>query len=78
MFGYLYIYLKGCPTEIPQDRPALHFYTMNFKGDWKYLKQLFHVEQHPGREKARIGVPDAATVAMLLHPWLRRLIFAGL
>jgi hypothetical protein len=25
---------------------------MNFKGDWKYLKQLFNLERHPSTEKA--------------------------
>ena len=31
----------------------LRFYVMNFKGDWKYLVQLFNFRKNPSTEKAR-------------------------
>ena len=29
----------------------LRFYVMNFKGDWKYLQQLFNFRKNPSTEK---------------------------
>ena len=30
----------------------LYFYVMNFKGDWKYIKQVFLLTKDASREKA--------------------------
>lgn len=56
--------MENCQQKILQDSPALHFYTMNYKGDWKYLKQLFNLEKHPGREQARHWGPGRCNVAI--------------
>ena len=31
----------------------LRFYVMNFKGDWKFLKEMFLMKRHPGTGEAR-------------------------
>ena len=39
-------------VELPSGG-RLHFYVMNFKGDWKFMKELFEFSRHPGTHEAR-------------------------
>ena len=34
---------------------TVKFFVMSFKGDWKYLKQLFNLDRHPSTEKAGLA-----------------------
>lgn len=47
-----YICCLASAVQYQDHRARLHFFVMNFKGDWKYLKQLFNLERHPSTEKA--------------------------
>ena len=47
-----YICCLVSAVQYQDHRARLHFFVMNFKGDWKYLKQLFNLERHPSTEQA--------------------------
>jgi hypothetical protein len=53
----------------------LRFYVMNFKGDWKYLVQLFNFRKNPSTEKAGPSFLGPGHGALHRFPWPGHICF---
>ena len=71
MYFFLMIFGKPRKNSHQEHTHKLHFFVMNFKGDWKYLKQLFLLTKDASKEKAGKMLP-ASLSFFLVHGCIKK------